>query len=110
MCGQFTSNGHMAGNCPSMSGLQQDRTTTLYNYLLSLLERHNGGRWEAITADFANKPIKSFASPIPINTPLDCHPTPRTYMPTRLVAHVTRITNAATSQLKRFELGNGINV
>jgi hypothetical protein len=25
MCGQFTINGHMAGNCPSMSGLRHDR-------------------------------------------------------------------------------------
>jgi hypothetical protein len=44
MCGQFTSNGHMAGNCPNMYGLRQDRHNNALQLLLSLLERHNGGR------------------------------------------------------------------
>jgi hypothetical protein len=54
MCGQFTSNGHMAGNCPTMSGLRHDRHNNALQLLLSLLKRHNGGRWETITADFGN--------------------------------------------------------
>jgi hypothetical protein len=56
--------------------------------LLSLLERHNGGRWETITADFGNIPIKSFTSLTLIHTPLGCHPPHPTHMPTRLVAHI----------------------
>ena len=85
MCGQFTSNGHMAGNCPSMSDLRQDSHNNALQLLLSLMERHNGGRWETITADFGNKPIKSFTRTSPTYTPLDCHPPHPTHMPTRLV-------------------------
>jgi hypothetical protein len=70
MYGQFTSNGPMVGNSPSMSRLRQDMHNNALLMLLSLLERHNGGRWETITADFGNKPIKSFASPIIV--PMDC--------------------------------------
>jgi hypothetical protein len=58
MCGQFTNNGHMAGISPTMSGLRQDRHNSALQLPLSLLERHNGGRWETITADFGIKPIK----------------------------------------------------
>jgi hypothetical protein len=85
MCGQFTNNGHMADNCPSMSGLRQDRHNIALQLPLTLMERHNGGRWETITADFGNKPTKSFTSPTLIHTPLDCHPTHSTHTPTRLV-------------------------
>jgi hypothetical protein len=46
MCGQFTSNGHMADNCPTMSGLRQDRHSSALQLFLSLMERHNGGRWK----------------------------------------------------------------
>jgi hypothetical protein len=49
------------------------------------MERHNGGRWETITADFGNKPIKSFGSPAPTHTPLDCHPPHPIHIPTSLV-------------------------
>jgi hypothetical protein len=84
ICGQFTSNDHMAGNCPTMSGLRQDRHNSALQLLLSLLERHNGGRWGTITADFGNKPIKSFTSTKPIYNPLDCHPSHFTHMPIRL--------------------------
>jgi hypothetical protein len=59
MCGQCTSNGHMAGNCPTMCGLRRDRHNSTLQLLLSLVERHNGGRWETITADFGNKPPHS---------------------------------------------------
>jgi hypothetical protein len=69
MCGQFTSNGHMAGNCPTMSGLRQDRHNNAPQLLISLLERHNAGRWDTITADSGNKPIKSFATPTPAHIP-----------------------------------------
>jgi hypothetical protein len=83
VCGQFTSNGHMARNCPSISGLIHDRRNSALQLLLSLMERHNGGRWETITADFGNKPIKSFTSTTPIHNPLDCHPLTHTH------AHLT---------------------
>jgi hypothetical protein len=56
MCGQFTSNGHMAGNYPSMSGLRQDRHSNAMQLLLSFLEHHNGGRWGTITSDFGENP------------------------------------------------------
>jgi hypothetical protein len=47
------------------------------------MERHSGGRWETITADFGNKPInKSLTSTTLIHNPFDCHPP---HMPTRLV-------------------------
>jgi hypothetical protein len=85
MSGQFTSNSHMAGNCPSMPYLREDRHNIALKLLLSLMGKHNGGRWDIVTADFGNKPIKSFASPITINTPLDCHPPACHNMPTRLV-------------------------
>jgi hypothetical protein len=82
MCGQFTSSGLMAGNCPSMSGLKHDRHNNALHLHRSLLERHNGGRWETTTSDFNNKPIKSFTSPTLIHTPLDFHPlTPFTCPP-----------------------------
>jgi hypothetical protein len=86
MCGQFTINGHIAGYSPSMLGLQKDRYNDALHLLLSQLERYNGGRWETITADLGNKHIKSFASPITINTPLDYHSPPCLDTPTRLVA------------------------
>jgi hypothetical protein len=85
MCGQFTSNGHMAGNCPSMSGLRHDRHNSALHLLLSFLERHNGGRRETITADFGNKSIESLTSPTLIHTPLDFHPPLPTHMPTCLI-------------------------
>jgi hypothetical protein len=47
----FTNNGHMAGKCPSMSGLWQDQDNNGLQLLLSLPERHNGGRWETLTVD-----------------------------------------------------------
>jgi hypothetical protein len=43
MCGQFTSNGHMAGNRPTMPGLRQDRHNSTLQLLFSRMERHNGG-------------------------------------------------------------------
>jgi hypothetical protein len=58
MCGQCTSNGNMAGKCPTMFGLREDRHNNALQLLLSLMECHNGGRWETITADFGNKHIK----------------------------------------------------
>jgi hypothetical protein len=70
ICGQFTSNGHMAGNGPTMSAMRQDRHNSALQLLLSLMKRDNGGRWETITADFGNKPIKSFVFPTPTHTPL----------------------------------------
>jgi hypothetical protein len=57
MCGMFTNYGHMAGNCPTMSGLRENRHNSALQLLFSLKERHNGGRYETITADFGNKPI-----------------------------------------------------
>jgi hypothetical protein len=41
-----------------MYGLRQDRHNSALHLLLSLIERHNGGRWETITADFGKKPMK----------------------------------------------------
>jgi hypothetical protein len=73
--GQFISNGHMAGNCPSMSGLRQECHNNALQLLLTLLEHSKGGRWKTITADFGSKPSKSFTShtfsvPLPhIDTP-----------------------------------------
>jgi hypothetical protein len=87
MCGQFISYGHMASNYPSMSGLRQDRHSRALHFLLNLLEQSNGGRWEAITSYFGNKPIKTFtydslSDLIPhLNTPSLHHH----YMPTRRV-------------------------
>jgi hypothetical protein len=58
--------------------------------LLSLLERNNGGRWDTITADFGNKPIKPFTPPSPLDhqdttrLPI-CPPPPPTHMPIRMV-------------------------
>jgi hypothetical protein len=75
----------MARNRLSMPGLRHDRHNIAPQLLLSLLERHNGGRWETITIDFGNKPIKSFASHTIIHTPLDYHPPPCTNMPARFV-------------------------
>jgi hypothetical protein len=82
MRGQFTSNGHIASKCPTMSGLRQDRHNRALQLLLSLMERHNVGRWETITANFGSKPIKhshpSHASIPPLNvtplTPPTCPP------------------------------------
>jgi hypothetical protein len=79
MCGQFTSNGHMAGNYPTMSGLRQDRHNSALQLLLPLLERHNGGRSETITtsrADFGNKPIKTFTPLLTVTSliPPTCPP------------------------------------
>jgi hypothetical protein len=55
MCGQFTGNGHMAGNCPSMYGLQQDRhINNALERLLIQLESANGDGWGIITGDFGN--------------------------------------------------------
>jgi hypothetical protein len=85
MLGQFANNNHMAVNCLSMSGVRQDRHNSAIQLLLSLMEHHNGGRWKTITANFGNKPIKSFTSTTPIHNPLDCHPPHPTHMPTRLV-------------------------
>jgi hypothetical protein len=45
MCGQFTSNGHMAGNYLTMSGLRKNRHNNALQLLLSLMERQNRGRW-----------------------------------------------------------------
>jgi hypothetical protein len=79
VCGQFMSNGHMAGICPSMSGLRQDRHNNALQHLPTLLEQSNGVRWETITADFGNKPIKPFTSdtfmePLPsIGAPFSQH-------------------------------------
>jgi hypothetical protein len=94
MCGQFTSNGHMAGNCPTMPGLRHDRHNSALQLLLSLLERHNGGRWETITVDFGKKPIKSFASPLMPTLHLTVtHLTPPTCPPTlSVVTKVSRPT------------------
>jgi hypothetical protein len=59
MCGVLSNNGHMAGNCPAMSGLiMHDRHNIPLQLLLSLMEHHNGGRWETITADFSDKLLK----------------------------------------------------
>jgi hypothetical protein len=58
MCGQFTSNGQLASKCPSVSGLGQNRHNCALQLLLSVLERHNGGRRETVNADFDNKPDK----------------------------------------------------
>jgi hypothetical protein len=49
-----------------MSGLRHDRHNNALQLILSLMERHNGGRWETIMADFDDKPIKSLTSPTPI--------------------------------------------
>jgi hypothetical protein len=82
MCDQFTNNGHMAGFCPTMSGLKQDRHNSALQLFLAVMERHYGGRWDTITADFGNKPIKSSASPTPIYIPLAVTPlTPLTCSP-----------------------------
>jgi hypothetical protein len=70
MCGKFTSNGHLAGTCPSMAGLLRDRHSIALQLLICLLERHNGGRWEIITEDLGSKAIKSFVSPITIISPV----------------------------------------
>jgi hypothetical protein len=76
MCGEFTSNGHMPCNYPSMSGLRPSyRYNIAIQPLLSRLERNNGGRWENIAADCGNKPNKTIDSlPLLTATPLDCHP------------------------------------
>jgi hypothetical protein len=58
MCGQFINNGDMAGNFPSMTARRQDRHSSALQLMLSLLNQSNGGRWETITTDFANKPSK----------------------------------------------------
>jgi hypothetical protein len=81
-CGQFTGNAKMASNCLSMSGFRPDRHNTALQLLLSLVERHNGGRWETITADFGDVLIKSFTATTLIHNPLDYHPlTPPTCQP-----------------------------
>jgi hypothetical protein len=85
MRGQFTSNGYMAGKCPTMSGLTHDRGNNALQLLLSLTERHHGGRLETITADFGNKSITSFTSTSPIRNALECHPPHPTHMFTRVV-------------------------
>jgi hypothetical protein len=43
MCGQLTSNGHIARNCPSKSCLRQEIHNSALQLLLSVLERYNGG-------------------------------------------------------------------
>jgi hypothetical protein len=68
-----------------MSGIGHDRLNYALQLLLSLLEHHNGGRWEPITDDLGNQPVKSFACPIPIHFPLDCHSPHPTDTPTLLV-------------------------
>jgi hypothetical protein len=55
ICGRFTSNGHIAGNCPSIFGPIQDRCCNTLQFLLTQLQQINGGRTETITADFKNK-------------------------------------------------------
>jgi hypothetical protein len=62
-----------------MSGLGEDMHSNALQLLFSLLERHNGGRWENIIADFGNKLITSFASLTIIDTPLHCHPRAYTF-------------------------------
>jgi hypothetical protein len=53
-----------------MSILRHDRHKSALQLLRSLTERNNGGRWETITVDFDNKPIKSSTSATLIHTPL----------------------------------------
>jgi hypothetical protein len=36
----------MAGTCPTMYGLRQYRHNSALQLLLSLMEHHNGGRWD----------------------------------------------------------------
>jgi hypothetical protein len=58
-----------------MLGLRQDRRNTALQLRLILLVHSNGGRWETITADFGNKPVKifttdTFGEPLPqLDTP-----------------------------------------
>jgi hypothetical protein len=56
------SNGRMAGNSPSMSGLRQDYHYSALQLQLTLLEQSIGGRWESITGDFGNEPIITFTA------------------------------------------------
>jgi hypothetical protein len=69
MCGQFTSNGHMASNSSSKSGLRQDHCNSALQILISVLERHNGGRWDTISADFGSKPINYLTPPLSTQGP-----------------------------------------
>jgi hypothetical protein len=88
MFGQFISNGHMAGNFPSMTGLRHDRhNNSALQLLITLLVQSNGRCWEIITADIGHKPIKTFTTdtfsePLPtLDTPSIQH----SQMPTRKV-------------------------
>jgi hypothetical protein len=70
MCGQLTYNTHMACNCPSMSGIGQDRHNNALQLLLSLLERHNGGRWEPSQRTLVTNPTNLSAPPLSSPPPL----------------------------------------
>jgi hypothetical protein len=74
-CGQFTSNEHMAGNCPSMLGLRQDR----HNDALQLLLSHETQYWPTlVTSPSNNSPLPLSSTP-PMTTilltMLTCLPT-----------------------------------
>eukprot|EP00951_Prasinocladus_malaysianus_P040459 scaffold465558_cov14-Prasinocladus_malaysianus.AAC.1 len=45
MCGLYLSNGHMAGNCASMTRLRTARHSALMRLLLDKLAEEIGGRW-----------------------------------------------------------------